>query len=147
MLLQDSDIRVERRKDEGVTCSLKMEDWIESEEDRAAEEKWVESLPPEVQALARICPHWVPCYRMRENPGHYKLLSYAQSTIGLPPALTLAHGEDSYAPGVAVVGVPPDEAIPCGCGKWRPATDDQINIARAAVGQPQIPEVKRETIH
>lgn len=130
-----------------MTCSLRIEDWIESEEGREREKEWLATLPDEVQALARICPSYVPCYRMTTNPGHYKIISYAQAPDGLPPAAVLAHGEDSYSPGVAVVGVPPEEMIPCGCGKWKHPTKDQINMARLEAGQPPIPEVQSETIH
>lgn len=130
-----------------MTCSMKIEDWIEGEEERARVEKWIAALPPEVRNLASRCPVYVPCYRMTGNAGHYQLLSYAQSLVGLPPALTLLHGEDSFEPGVAVIGVPPEEVIPCGCGEWKPPTDDQINMTRLAAGLPQMPEVKRATIH
>jgi len=130
-----------------VSCSVKIEDWIESEEDRAREEEWLANLPDEVQELARLCPPYVPCYRMTTNNGHYKIISYAQAPEGLPPAAVLAHGEDSFLPGVAVVGVPPEELIPCGCGEWKNPTTEQINITRAGAGLPPIPEVKSETIH
>jgi hypothetical protein len=124
-----------------------MEDWIETEEERARETEWLSTLPAEVQALARICPSWVPCYRMTTNDGHYRVISYAQSTEGLPPLVVLAHGEDSFSPGVAVVGVPPEEMIPCGCGEWKEPTREQINIARMVAGQPPVPEVRSATIH
>ena len=130
-----------------MSCSLKIEDWVESEEGRAAIEEWLAELPPDVRELATRCPTWVPCYRMTDNPGRYEIISYAESLTGLRPTLTVAHGRDSYAPGCAVFGVPPEDMIPCGCGKWELPTIDQINEARAAVGKPQIPEVKSATIH
>jgi hypothetical protein len=126
---------------------LKIEDWVESEEERAAIQEWLAGLPPDVRELAIRCPAYVPCYGMKENNGHYQIISYGESLVGLRPTMAVAHGRDSYLPGVAVFGVPGEDMIPCGCGKWELPTTDQINIARASVGEPQIPEVKSETIH
>lgn len=40
--------------------------------------------------------------------------------------LTLVHGSDSYLPGVATFGQPPEQLTPCGCGKWRQPTREQV---------------------
>jgi hypothetical protein len=90
-------------------------------------EAWLVGKPAVVIELARRVPT-TTCYRMRGNEGHYVVASYAENGT-----FTLAHGRDSYLPGVGVFGITPDEVIPCGCGRWQWPTAEQRRATDARI--------------
>lgn len=97
-----------------------------TEAEREAWEQWLAERPPAVAALARRFEPW-RCLRMTTNPGHYKPTGYGEQRDG-SVTLTLAHGRDSYLPGVRVFGVEPDTVTPCGCGAWQYPLPEQVRF-------------------
>lgn len=87
-------------------------------------EVWLAQRPPKVAEVARKLPP-DRCYRMAGNAGHYVILSYAEHKSG-EVTLTLAHGRDSYLPGVQVFGIRPESLFDCGCEKWEWPLQEQI---------------------
>jgi len=66
-----------------------------------------------------------PCYRIKDNEGHYEIARFGADEEGNVTAWII-HGRDSYFPGVMVFGVELSELVPCGCGEWEPATEEQL---------------------
>lgn len=94
---------------------------------------WAAKRPPKVRAVAEQYPMW-NCYRSTKNRGHYQIGAYMEPRNPHDPVtVTLVHGTDSFLPGVAVYGQPPDELEPCGCGEWLPPTKEQIAETRAEI--------------
>jgi hypothetical protein len=103
---------------------------------------WVAALPEAVREVALRFP-MTSCVRMRDNHGHYRVIAYANPKhtpemliAGLPPGpvlMTLAHGRDSYLPGLGVFGITADELELCGCGKWQPPTRAQMDATQSYV--------------
>lgn len=89
-------------------------------EKRAEYEAWLAKRPEAIRALVRRCPP-MQCYRMHANRGHYWIVSYSVNANG-HATMTLAHGRDSYMPGVGVFGIRASAVKPCGCGKWEMPT-------------------------
>lgn len=94
-------------------------------EQRAGFAEFLSDKPPTLQAAARTCPPW-HCYRSTDNPGHYKILAYAENG-----SVRLAHGADSYMPGMAVFGVDTKTLTVCDCGQWQPPTEEQLRHMQA----------------
>lgn len=92
--------------------------------------KFLEGLPENVAAVARRYPA-TACYRSRENSGHYQIVSYGET--GDVVTVTLAHGRDSFLPGVAVIGASVETLTVCGCGQWREPTRDQLHERHAHI--------------
>ena len=92
---------------------------------------WLETLPPIVRALAERFDSDV-CYRLTStsDKGHYIIVTYASNGT-----LTMAHGRDSFDPGMTVFGVPADDVLLCGCGKWEPPTKAQITAKQQEVAR------------
>jgi hypothetical protein len=95
-------------------------------------EEEIEQHPPAVQAVMRAHPP-VTCYHDSANAkrGHYWIRSYinTRSTEDGSPGpvlICMVHGSDSFLPGMTVNGMNPTEISVCGCGQWKPATDDQL---------------------
>lgn len=91
--------------------------------------EFLEELPPHVRAVAERYPMTTPCYRSTEDPEfHYKIYSYDghRQAPGIPVTVTLVHGRDSANPGIKTGRQPPEQLIPCNCGKWLPPTREQI---------------------
>src|SRR5688572_25903245 len=92
---------------------------------------WAETLPPPLRAIAEAYPMY-ECWRSTRNEGHYRIISYSTPKGQPEPVtVTIAHGSDSYLPGVATYDQPPDQLIKCGCGKWEWPSQEQIARTRA----------------
>lgn len=88
-------------------------------------QSWLAELPSKVREVAAKYPS-SKCYRSTENPlFHYKISSYGEHKDTGDVTLTLVHGRDSMRPGIATFGQPPDQLLPCDCGKWEPPTPEQ----------------------
>lgn len=95
-------------------------------------EAWFAIRPPKVAAVMRAYPPLI-CYRSTENDGHYWIQSYGEPRDDGPITLTLAHGQDSYLPGVGVFGVAPETLTPCNCGRWSWPTPEQAEETAAKI--------------
>jgi hypothetical protein len=79
------------------------------------------------------------CYRLKGDKGAKG--RYAIKTVSISPktgevsSLTLLHGADSFAPGFAVGGAMVSDLVPCGCGLWREATDEEWEDAATAISE------------
>jgi len=88
-----------------------------SPEEAVAWEAFCAGVPDYVAAVARKYP-CDRCYRSTENPGfHYWIYSYEENADWVC-TLKLIHGLDSTLPGTYTFGQPPDQLLPCDCGKW-----------------------------
>lgn len=98
--------------------------------DPEAFDAWLVDMPPAVQVVALRFPP--DCYRdPTRKATHYALMSYnEQPGRGGDVTLSLIHGADSALPGVTVFGVVPQTLVRCGCGKWRCATEPQLEAMR-----------------
>jgi hypothetical protein len=125
-----------------MTCSTRIERWILEPERREEYEKWMNDLPEQVQVVVKNWPPYVPCYRMLDNPGHYKIVTYSEHEPNseMPASLTLAHGRDSFLPGAGVLGVPPEQCVPCGCGAWENPTEEQTHDTLSTIVAEKISE-------
>lgn len=84
-------------------------------------DEWLEGRGPVIAEMARrLRPD--KCVRMTTNEGHYVIVAYGEKNR----TLQLAHGRDSYLPGVVAFGIPETEVVTCACGKWERPTDAQI---------------------
>lgn len=93
-------------------------------------QKWIDERPPAVRAVAlRFPPDG--CYRIHGR-GHYIIRSYGEQADGAV-SLTMAHGRDSFLPGVAVFGIDPEKLEACGCGKWKWPSSDQVRFMERRV--------------
>lgn len=90
-----------------------MKPW--TDEQRAEWDKWLNERPEAIHELARDFPP-NQCLTMGGR-GHYTPISYGEE-FGGGVSMTLAHGDDSFMPGVAVFGIRRDHVRVCGCGKW-----------------------------
>jgi hypothetical protein len=112
---------------------------MSDEERRARFEAWIASRPARVQAVIRAYPaideDGEPvCYRMTTNAtAHMTIRSYDEPKDDMPVTLTIIHGRDSSLPGVATFGQPPEVLVPCGCGKWRWPTPEQLAATRRKI--------------
>lgn len=95
--------------------------------------------PPHVAAVMQRVPP-TTCYRLvrQSSSGHYWIHSFSEGldADGKPTGavkLILGHGADSFLPGMGVRGIDPSELVECGCGKWEPATEDQLYWMREHV--------------
>lgn len=101
-----------------------------SEEDLKLFKEWMESRPRKIRTVLE--QHFNPpalCYRLSNDPnhrGHYAFYSIYERDDG-KVLLTIAHGKDSFSPGLRVFGISPEEMVPCNCGKWEPPTQEQID--------------------
>lgn len=86
-----------------------------NEEQKAEWEKWLQERPDVVASLARKFPPY-QCLIMKGR-GHYIPISY-QEGMDDKVTMTLAHGDDSFLPGVSVFGIPESDVKICGCGEW-----------------------------
>ena len=93
--------------------------------------KWVASRPANVRKVAeRFDPS--RCYRSKNDTGHYGLCSFEENEDGTV-TLKIVHGGDSYFPGTIVFGVNPDSLVLCDCGKWKPATQEDLGKTRIKI--------------
>lgn len=101
----------------------------EDDEKNRELEEWLKGRPPIIRELALKYPGDT-CYT-QEGEGHYTIISYQESGT-----LKIVHGRDSFRPGFAVFGVPPETLRVCGCGKWEPPTTEQIQAVHAQFRKP-----------
>ncbi len=95
---------------------------------------WLLRRPPAIADAARRYPGWKDgrqcCYRSHQNARyHYTLYSYSEDRHGRVTC-TLVHGADSTLPGVGTFGQPLEQLVPCDCGQWAPASDEQREQTR-----------------
>jgi hypothetical protein len=95
--------------------------------------RWINERPPAVRKVA-LCFPPDTCYRMGDR-GHYSIYSYKEGKDDRV-TLTMAHGRDSFLPGMRVFGVEPEGLELCGCGKWewptcgQPITGSNVRCIR-----------------
>ena len=124
-----------------------LEDWV-SDPDRIKETvEWIASRPAVVKVAISKCPPWIPCYRMKDNRGHYAIVSYGEPLDDSSSRLTIAHGRDSYLAGIGVFGIDPDDMIPCGCGEFEWPTDEQYEDRRREAERLNEDRRKEEDVH
>lgn len=96
------------------------------------DEEWrefLEDCPPHVRAVAEQWPIQL-CYRSTLDPAfHYMIHTYDALRSGGSVTISVLHGSDSARPGIAVYGQEPETLIRCGCGKWTPATPQQLRAS------------------
>jgi hypothetical protein len=101
-------------------------------EAKAEWEQWLASRPPAVAAVARRFPPDV-CYRSPDGRGHYVILTYGEPKDGGPVTFRVIHGADSFHPGLQVFGMEQSDLLPCNCGNWEMASEEQIEETSAKV--------------
>ena len=87
--------------------------------------KWLKSRPEHIRKVAeQFDPN--TCYRSKNNArGHYCLYSFDENEDGTV-TLRIIHGRDSFFPGTMVFGIDPNNLVLCDCGKWEPATEEDL---------------------
>lgn len=95
------------------------EEWLE----------WTATRPPEIRAVAEKFPAY-HCYRSNKSRGHYIITAY---TEGVPVTVKIAHGADSFLPGVEVFGVDPEELVVCDCREWEWPSQAQADATRKRI--------------
>lgn len=101
---------------------------------------WLAAMPPHVALIVRAMPpcdaNKVPvCYRGKDNPlQHYVIVAYTEHGDA-DVMLKVIHGADSTLPGLGVFGVEPDSLVHCGCGRYQPASDDELELTCAMLAR------------
>lgn len=117
-------------------------------DEKAELEEWLQDKSPAVQAAARKRPPY-GCYRDSMNPrAHYVITGYGEPHDGSAVTVALAHGADSFLPGVGTAGFDPEQLTECNCGHWQQPTDEQIEAMKehfAALERARALAPKRST--
>ncbi len=94
---------------------------------------WLATRPANVRKVAKNF-NPLKCYRAKDNDGHYALVSFEENGDGTV-TLKIAHGSDSYFPGTMVFGVHPENLVLCDCGKWEPATQEDLRVSKRRIDE------------